>query len=58
MDKTIEPQKARQGRRGRRVLIVLVAALVLACLAWAAAELYGEAIDSSPDTGAHLTQPS
>ena len=43
----IEPQAARQGRPGYRVLMILVAALVLAAAAWFIVELYGEAI--SPD---------
>lgn len=37
--------KARQGRWGGRVLMVLVAALILVALAWWAAEIYGSAIE-------------
>ena len=44
MARLISPEKARQGRRGRRVLLVLVAALVLALAAWGVAEFYGQAI--------------
>lgn len=37
--------EARQARRGSPVLIVLVAGLILALLAWGAAEWWGEATD-------------
>lgn len=37
--------KARQGRTGKPVLTVLGAALILAAIAWAGAEWWGEAID-------------
>jgi hypothetical protein len=47
MTKIISGQKARQGRRGLRVFWVLIIALVLATLAWGAAEFYGEAIDTT-----------
>ncbi len=39
--------QARQGLLGRPVLIVLVSALILALVAWAGAEFYGEAIDAT-----------
>ena len=45
MPKTIQTNKARQGRSGRQVLFVLVAALALAAMVWAGVEFYGEAID-------------
>lgn len=45
MRKTIQTDKARQGRWGSQVLVVLVAALMLAAGAWAIAEIYGEATD-------------
>lgn len=45
MQKTVETDKARQGRRGGPVLLVLVAALLLAAVAWGVAEFYGEATD-------------
>lgn len=48
MSKIIPEEKARQGRRGVRVLLVLGAALVLAMIAWAGAEFYGQSIDNSP----------
>ncbi|AMS40546.1 hypothetical protein N7E70_007455 [Aminobacter sp. NyZ550] len=45
MSKIIPARKARQGTRGRHVLLVLLAALMLAMAAWGAAEFYGEMID-------------
>lgn len=56
-DKSIEEktvvetgQQARQGAWGRPVLIVLVVALILAAIAWAIAEFYGEQIDDNATT--------
>lgn len=46
----IDPNRAKQGRRGSQVLVVLVVALALACGAWFAVELYGELIDDAPRT--------
>ncbi|MFC7066251.1 hypothetical protein [Brucella rhizosphaerae] len=40
--KKIDPIKARQGSKGRPVLLVLVMSLVLALLVWAAFEFYGQ----------------
>ena len=59
--KVVPTDKARQGKEGRPVLYVLIAALVLAMVAWAAAELYGENIDGAsrdqvPATSAPATQ--
>ena len=47
MSKIISTDRARQGRRGRHVLVILVVALLLAAGAWAVAEFYGEAIEPS-----------
>ena len=47
MSKIVSTDKARQGHRGRHVLIVLVAALLLAAVAWGVAEFYGVAIAPS-----------
>lgn len=41
----LNPQEARQGKKGQPVLIVLIAGMILAALAWGAAELFGEAND-------------
>lgn len=38
--KTIPTEKARQGRWGWQVLVVLVVALILAMIAWYGAELF------------------
>jgi len=40
----IEPEKARQGRWGRKVLTILIVGLVLAVIAWFGLEIYGEQI--------------
>ncbi|WP_309085113.1 hypothetical protein [Chelativorans sp.] len=45
MEQKVPPKKARQGREGLPVLLVLIGGLVLAGLVWAAAEIYGSAID-------------
>jgi hypothetical protein len=45
--KTIPTDKARQGRRGFPVLLVLICALILAALVWFGVEFYGEAIDTN-----------
>lgn len=37
----ISPNRARQGRKGTRVLAILLASLALALFAWLAAEIYG-----------------
>lgn len=51
-------REARQGRLGRPVLIVLVAGLVLAFVAWFGAEMWGEATDAPPDPTATPTEQS
>lgn len=51
MTKIVPENKARQGRRGRQVLTVLIAALILAGIAWGIAEFYGETIDSGTPAG-------
>ena len=50
-EKVVSTDKARQGRSGHRVLMILVAALVLAAAAWGGAELYGVVIAPSHPTG-------
>lgn len=47
LPKTIPTQKARQGRRGLHILMVLIGGLVLAGLVWFGVETYGESIDSN-----------
>lgn len=51
MTKIIPEQEAKQGRKGLRVLWILIIALVLAAIAWGAAEFYGESIDTTPPAG-------
>ncbi|WP_457298287.1 hypothetical protein [Phyllobacterium sp. P5_D12] len=43
--------EARQGPLGRPVLNVLIVALLLALVAWGAAELYGERVDNAAGVG-------
>jgi hypothetical protein len=50
MAKIIPEDKARQGRWGRHGLRILIAALLLAFIAWGIAEIYGEMIDKTPTT--------
>lgn len=45
MEEKVPPKKARQGRQGLPVLMVLVGGLLLAAIAWGIAELYGNSID-------------
>ena len=42
------PNEARQGPPGRPILHVLIVALLLAIIAWGAAELYGESAENAP----------
>lgn len=55
--------EARQGRTGRPVLVVLICGLVLAFLAWGAAEWWGEATDApserttTPPAGENTPRP-
>lgn len=46
--KIIPADKARQGRWGWRVLIVLIAGLLLAFAVWGGVYFYGESIDNVP----------
>lgn len=46
MTKIIPEDKARQGRWGWHALGILIAALLLAFVAWGAVEIYGELIKS------------
>lgn len=54
---SVPADKAKQGRWGGRVLIVLVVALILAAIAWWAAEIYGVSIEPS-NPAANAPQPS
>lgn len=46
MAKEISETKARQGRRGYPVLVVLLVSLALACAVWFVVEIYGTAIQT------------
>ena len=48
--------EAKQGRRGRHVLVILVCALVLAAVAWAGVELWGEHIDPNKSSASAPTR--
>ncbi|WEX10045.1 hypothetical protein [Chelativorans sp. AA-79] len=45
MEQKVPPKKARQGREGFPVLLVLIGGLVLAGIIWALVEVYGIFID-------------
>lgn len=47
MPKTLRTDKARQGRRGFPVFIVLVCGLLLAMAVWWGVEIYGENLDEN-----------
>jgi hypothetical protein len=49
MVEQISGNRAKQGRSGTRVLLVLAIGLALAAIAWFALEFYGETIDSRSD---------
>jgi hypothetical protein len=42
MNEELKPQEARQGKKGVPVLKVLIIALILAIIAWAGAEFFGQ----------------
>ncbi|CAN7554078.1 hypothetical protein [Rhizobium sp. LjRoot258] len=62
-EETISPIKAKQGRMGTRILMVLIVALILAFIVWIPVEIWGrkELADVAPQQpGQHLQsqQPS
>jgi hypothetical protein len=58
MAERIPPNRARQGRWGTQVLLVLVIALALAGTVWLGLEFYGEAIDSESAGQPGAVQPN
>lgn len=57
MSKIIDAQKARQGRRGRQVLVVLVVGLILAGIAWGGVAVYGHYLQTPATDNAAQTIP-
>ena len=51
MNEKLTPREARQGERGLPVLKILIIALVLAFVAWAAAGLFGETTEPENPVG-------
>lgn len=59
MTKSVDHNKARQGRSGRPVLIVLISALVLVMVVWAGVAIFGNAIEpANPVGGEPAQQPA
>jgi hypothetical protein len=54
---TVNSTEARQGALGKPVLVILVAALLLAIVAWGAAEMFGESTDNDAATDRQQTEP-
>jgi hypothetical protein len=48
VEKKIPAEKARQGRWGMQVLLILVCALILAGIVWFGLEIYGEHLANEP----------
>lgn len=57
-ERPLEPTEARQGFRGKPVLIVLLAGLVLALVAWIPAEWWGQKIAPANDPATETTRPT
>jgi len=57
-ERPLEPTEARQGFRGKPVLIVLLAGLVLALVAWIPAEWWGQKIAPPKDPATETTRPT
>lgn len=49
MNRPLKPEEARQGERGKPVLVVLAAGLLIAMATWAGVAIYGETIDTAVD---------
>ncbi|MEX0953668.1 MAG: hypothetical protein WDZ83_00470 [Rhizobiaceae bacterium] len=57
MNKELPEKKARQGRLGLPVLLVLVGGLLLAAVAWWGAEIYGVFIESERTMDTDSVEP-
>lgn len=58
MDKDVRSEKAKQGRWGGHVLLILIGGLALAMLVWAVVEFYGTAISPDAPPGQLDSQPA
>lgn len=58
MIKEIHPNKAKQGRQGRPVLMVLIVGLLLALVAWGVIEIYGTSIAPENPSGDPSSVPT
>jgi hypothetical protein len=60
VERELPARKAKQGRSGRRVLMVLVAALVLAFIVWIPVEIWGnnKAEQAAPQPAAQTQVPT
>ncbi|MEO3389260.1 hypothetical protein [Mesorhizobium sp. CAU 1741] len=56
MTKTIDKNKARQGRSGWQVLVVLVCALILAMVVWWGVGIFGSTIEPEDPVGGEPTE--
>lgn len=56
VEKRIEPEKARQGRRGWQVLMILIASLIFVMIAWYAIEAY-HSVAEEPAAAASISVP-
>lgn len=58
MTKIVNQEKARQGRWGSNVLVVLIVALILAMAVWFGTEWYGEEIETPQTRNGQQTVPA
>lgn len=58
MNKEFSANKAKQGRQGKPVLVVLIAGLLLALVVWGVIEIYGSAIEPENPSGDPASVPS
>lgn len=58
MTKEISSNKAKQGRQGRPVLVVLIVGLLLALVVWGVIEIYGSAIAPENPSGDPASVPT
>jgi hypothetical protein len=56
MTRIIPADKARQGHWGRRLLLILVTALILVMIAWGLVEIYGRMIEPDQPTASTMSE--